>query len=518
MTQISSNNQKIAKNTIFLYFRMFITMVVGLFTSRITLQALGIDNYGITNVVGGVVGMFSLITGALINAVMRFLTFEIGKKDNSNLNKVFCTSINVMGLLSLLILILGETIGLWFLYHKLNIPVDRLDAANVVFQCSIVSCILMLMYVPYNALIIAYEKMSIWAYFSILDVFMKLLVVYALYISPFDKLKTFALLGLAWAVFNQVLYRIYCHRTFSIARYHFVFDKQLLKQMFSFAGWNFLGQGACVLNNEGINIVINLFFGVAVNAARGIAVSVNGYVSQFASNFMVAINPQITKSFAAGNYVETHKLIIRGAKVSYFLMFLLLLPICLETGQILHLWLGVVPEYAAVFVRWALIISLINSLSNTLITGLHASGKLKRYMTVVGFVELSNLPIAYIAFKLGAGPVYAYIVYFFVYFVLMFLRLYLVKDLVYMSGMEFIKAVYLRVLLVSLVAVPIPLILALLLEDSFLRLIIVTIVCVLCSGFSIYILGLDKHERIMIRNFIYNKLPQNVGGIKRTKK
>ena len=513
MSQISDSNKRVAKNTVMLYFRMFIMMAIGLFTSRVTLQALGVDNYGINNVVGGVVGMFTLVTGALINAVTRFLTFELGKKDNHRLNEVFCTSINVMGMLSLFILILGETVGLWFLYNKLNIPADRLGAANVVLQCSIAGCIMGLMYIPYNALIIAYEKMSIWAYFSILDVVMKLFVVYALYISPFDKLKTFALLGLCWAILNQIIYRIYCHHTFSVARYRFVFDKPLLKQIFSFAGWNFFGQGACVLNNEGVNIVINLFFGVAVNAARGIAVSVNGYVTQFANNFMVAVNPQITKSFAAGNYEETHKLIIRGAKFSYFLMFILLLPICLESETILHLWLGIVPKYAAVFVRWALVISLVNSLSTTLITGLHASGKLKHYMTIVGIVEVSNLPITYITFKLGGGPIYAYIVYFSVYLVLMFLRLYLIKDLIYMSGVKYIKAVYLRVLFVSLLAIPIPMALCIVLQDSLIRLLVISVVSILCTCGSICAIGLDSHERKMIMKVVYSKiLGKNVVG------
>lgn len=505
MSQISDSNKRIAKNTVMLYFRMFIMMAIGLFTSRVTLQVLGVDNYGINNVVGGVIGMFSLVTGALVNSVSRFLTFELGKKDNSKLNEVFCTSINVMGLLSIVFFVLSETVGVWFLYNKLNIPADRISAANVVLQCSIASCIMGLMYIPYNALIIAYEKMSIWAYLSILDVVMKLLVVYALYISPFDKLKTFALLGLGWAILNQIIYRIYCHRTFSVARYHFIIDKQLMKQIFSFAGWNFFGQGACVINNEGVNIVINLFFGVTVNAARGIAMSVNGYVTQFANNFMVALNPQITKSFAAGNYEETHKLIFRGAKFTYFLMLLLMLPICLETKTILHLWLGIVPEYAVVFVRWTLIITLVNSLSNTLITGLHASGNLKRYMTIVGIVEVSNFPLTYIAFKLGLEPVAAYWVFASVYLILMFLRLYLIKDLIYLNGREYIKAVYFRVFPVSLIAAVIPVAICCYFEDSILRFFIVSFISLCCSFLSIYYIGLEKHERNKIMPQIYSK-------------
>lgn len=505
MSQISDSNKRIAKNTVMLYFRMFIMMAIGLFTSRVTLQVLGVDNYGINNVVGGVIGMFSLVTGALVNSVSRFLTFELGKKDNSKLNEVFCTSINVMGLLSIVFFVLSETVGVWFLYNKLNIPADRISAANVVLQCSIASCIMGLMYLPYNALIIAYEKMSIWAYLSILDVVMKLLVVYALYISPFDKLKTFALLGLGWAILNQIIYRIYCHRTFSVARYHFIIDKQLMKQIFSFAGWNFFGQGAYVINNEGVNIVINLFFGVTVNAARGIAMSVNGYVTQFANNFMVALNPQITKSFAAGNYEETHKLIFRGAKFTYFLMLLLMLPICLETKTILHLWLGIVPEYAVAFVRWTLIITLVNSLSNTLITGLHASGNLKRYMTIVGIVEVSNFPLTYIAFKLGLEPVAAYWVFASVYLILMFLRLYLIKDLIYLNGREYIKAVYFRVFPVSLVAAVIPVAICCYFEDSILRFFIVSFISLCCSFLSIYYIGLEKHERNKIMPLIYSK-------------
>ena len=505
MSQISDSNKRIAKNTVMLYFRMVIMMVIGLFTSRVTLQVLGVDNYGINNVVGGVIGMFSLVTGALVNSVSRFLTFELGKKDNSKLNEVFCTSINVMGLLSIVFFVLSETVGVWFLYNKLNIPADRISAANVVLQCSIASCIMGLMYIPYNALIIAYEKMSIWAYLSILDVVMKLLIVYALDISPFDKLKTFALLGLGWAILNQIIYRIYCHRTFSVARYHFIIDKQLMKRIFSFAGWNFFGQGAYVINNEGVNIVINLFFGVAVNAARGIAMSVNGYVTQFANNFMVALNPQITKSFAAGNYEETHKLIFRGAKFTYFLMLLLMLPICLETKTILHLWLGIVPEYAVVFVRWTLIITLVNSLSNTLITGLHASGNLKRYMTIVGFVEVSNFPLTYIAFKLGLGPVAAYWIFASVYLILMFLRLYLIKDLIYLNAKEYVKAVYFRVFPVSLVAAVIPVAICYFFEDSIMRFFIVSFISLCCSFLSIYYIGLEKYERNKIMTQIYSK-------------
>lgn len=506
MSQLSESNRRIARNSIMLYCRMFIMLIIGLFTSRITLQALGVDNYGINNVVGGIVGMFGLVTGALCNAVNRFLTFELGRKDDRRLNEVFCTAINVMIMLSLIILILGETVGLWFLYNKMNIPPDRLDAANVVLQCSIATCIMGLLFIPYNALIIAYEKMSVYAYFSILDVVVKLLVVYALYVSPFDKLKTFALLLLAWSVLNQVIYRFYCHRTFKVARYHFVLDKPLLKQVFSFAGWNFFGQGACLINNQGVNIVINLFFGVAVNAARGIANNVNGYVTQFAGNFMVALNPQITKSFAAGNYEECHRLIYRGAKFSYFLMLFLALPIFLEANTILELWLGQVPEYTVDFARWVLSITIVNNLSATLIVGLHASGRLKRYMTWVGLVEVSNFPLTYLAFWLGMPPVAAYWVFAGVYLVLMFLRLYLIKDTIYLSAREYMKAVYLRVFPVTLIAAVLPGIVCLVQEDSFWRLLEVGALSVVSTSTTCYFLGLTRHEREIVTGMIKSRI------------
>lgn len=506
MSQISENNRRIARNSLMLYFRMFIMLIIGLFTSRITLQALGVDNYGINNVVGGVVGMFSLVTGALINSVNRFLTFVLGRKDDRRLNEVFCTAMNVMIMLSMIVLILGETVGLWFLYNKLNIAPDRLGAANVVLQCSIAMCIMNLLYIPYNSLIIAYEKMSVWAYFSILDVVVKLLVVYALYISPFDKLKTYALLLLAWSVLNQIIYRIYCHRTFKVARYHFVLDKPLLKQVFSFAGWNFFGQGACIINNQGVNIVINLFFGVAVNAARGIANTVNGYVIQFAGNFMTAINPQITKSFAAGDYDECHKLIYRGTKFSYFLMLFLALPIWLEADTILRLWLGQVPEHTVTFIRWVLVITVVNYLSSTLIVALHASGKLKRYMTWVGLVEISNFPLTYLAFWLGMPPAAAYWVFAGVYLVLMFLRLYLIKDKIYLSAREYMKAVYLRVFPVTLVAAALPGFVCLVQEDSFWRLLEVGALSVVTTPAAAYFLGLTRHEREKVTETIKSRI------------
>lgn len=318
--QTLENNKRIAKNTLFLYLRMFLMMAISLFTSRIILSTLGVSDYGIYNVVGGVVAMFGLLSGSITNSITRFLTFELGKKDYFQLQKVFSTSLNVMMVLSFVIVVIGEVVGIWFLNYKMNIPEGRMDAANWAFQCSLMTFVMNLISIPYNSTIVAHEKMSAFAYISIFEVIMKLLIVYSLYVSPFDKLKSYVVLLLVLSFVIRLIYGFYCKRHFEEATYHFINDKVLLKKMTSFAGWNFFGQGAYMMNNQGVNIVINLFFGVTVNAARGIATQVNNAVNQFVANFMMALNPQITKSYASGELDEMHKLVYRGSKFSYFLM------------------------------------------------------------------------------------------------------------------------------------------------------------------------------------------------------
>lgn len=503
--QSLDNNKRIAKNTLFLYLRMFLMMAISLFTSRVILATLGVSDYGIYNVVGGVVAMFGLLSGSITNSITRFLTFELGKKDNEKLQKVFSTSLNVMFILSAIIIIIGEIVGIWFLNYKMNIPEGRMDAANWVFQCSLFTFVINLISIPYNSTIVAHEKMSAFAYISIFEVLMKLLIVYTLYISPFDKLKTYVILLLLLSVVIRFIYGLYCNKHFQEAKYHLVHDKILLKQMTNFAGWNFFGQGAYMLNNQGVNIVINLFFGVTVNAARGIATQVNAAVNQFVTNFMMALNPQITKSYAAGNLNEMHKLVFRGSKFSFFLMLFFLIPICLETRMILHLWLNVVPEYAVEFVRWTLIITTLAMLSNTLITSLHATGNIKRYMIIVGIIEFSNFPITFFVFKMGFGPLYAYYVYFAVYLLLAFLRLYLIKDLINLKAINFIREVYCKVALVSLTAAFIPCVLCYFQSDTILRFFEICVVSFISTSLAVWFLGLKKKERLYILNLVKNK-------------
>lgn len=503
--QSLDNNKRIAKNTLFLYLRMFLMMAISLFTSRVVLSTLGVSDYGIYNVVGGVVAMFGLLSGSITNSITRFLTFELGKEDYEQICKVFSTSLNVMFILSAVIFVVGEIVGIWFLNYKMNIPAGRMDAANWVFQCSLVTFIISLISIPYNSTLVAHEKMSAFAYISIFEVVMKLLIVYTLYISPFDKLKTYVVLLLLLSVVIRFIYGYYCKKHFQEASYHFVYDKALLKQMTSFAGWNFFGQGAYLMNNQGVNIVINIFFGVTINAARGIATQVNNAVSQFVSNFMTALNPQITKLYANGNYKEMHKLIYRGAKFSYFLMLFFLIPICLETELILKMWLNIVPDFAVEFVRWTLVITTMGMLSNTLITALHATGKIKRYMIIVGFVEFSNFPLTYLVLKIGYGALSVYYVYFCVYLVLMFLRLYLIKGLIQMKAIEYIKEVYVKVAIVTFFALIVPFVICVYQSDSYLRFCFVTIISCISTTISVLYYGITKHERNKICEFVKNK-------------
>ena len=503
--ETQANNRRIARNTIALYIRMFCSMVISLFTSRIILDSLGISNYGIYNVVGGFVAMFSIMSSSLTNSISRFLTFELGKGDTEKLKRVFSTSLTVMFALSIVVLLIGETIGLWFLNSEVNIPADRMESANFVYQLSIATYILGLISVPYNASIISHEKMTTFAYIGIFEIVMKLAIVYTLYISPFDKLKTYALLLFLLSLSIRLIYGLYCNRNFKEAHYQFIYDKPLLRQMTGFAGWNFLGQGAYQLNGSGVNLLINIFFGVTLNAARGIAVQVNNAVSQFISNFMVALSPQITKSYAAGELAEMHKLVFRGAKFSFFLCLFFLIPICLETEYILNLWLIEVPEYTVSFVRWTLYITAINMFSGTLITALHATGNIKRYMIIVGIVEVSNFPLTYIAFRFGANPLYSYYIYFGVYLVLMFLRLYLVKDLIKMSGRSFIREVYIKSAIVSAVSAIPPLLVMLAMPSGFMRLLAVCTVSAISTVGAVYVFGFTNDEKTMFVNYSRNK-------------
>ena len=358
MSDVSANNKRIAKNTLLLYVRMLFMMAISLFTSRVILGTLGVEDYGIQNVVGGIVAMFGFLNGSMSSATQRYITFALGKGDKDRLQTVFCTALQIHALIAVIIVLLGETVGLWFLYNKMQLPADRMDAAFWVLQCSIVSTVVMIVSVPYNACIIAHEKMSAFAYISVLEAVLKLVIVYLLLVFPFDKLIVLAVLTLLVQLFIRFCYSIYCHRHFEETKYRHVWDKTLFREMNGFAVWSLWGNLSVVLYTQGLNMILNVFFGPVVNAARAIAVQVQGAVQQFVGNFQMALNPQITKNYAAGNLEQMHSLMFRSARFSFLLLFFLSLPVLLETEFILTLWLKTVPDNAVIFTQIMICISL----------------------------------------------------------------------------------------------------------------------------------------------------------------
>ena len=502
MSNTTENNKRIAKNTLLLYFRTLFLMAVSLYTSRVVLNALGVEDFGIYNVVGGVVAMFSVLSGSLSAAISRFITYELGKGNQENLNKIFSSAVTIQLGLAGIIILLAETIGIWFLNVKMNIPEVRMEAANWVFQFSILTFAINLISVPYNASIIAHEKMSAFAYISILEAVGKLFIAYLITITPMDKLIFYAILMCVVALIVRFTYGNYCKRHFCECTYHFIWDKQLLKSMFSFAGWNFIGASSAVLRDQGGNVVINLFCGPAVNAARGIAFQVNNAVNQFVVNFMTALNPQITKSYAAGDKGYMMTLIFQGARLSFYMLLLLSLPILVNTHYILALWLKIVPEHAVLFVQLILIFALSESISQPLITAMLATGKIRNYQIIVGGLQMMNLPISYILLRLGYFPEVVIVIAICISQCCLAARLILLRGMIGLSITHYLKNVYLNIIVVSIIAVILPLISAYYIKESFISFILISLIAVICTFSSIYFLGCNNQER----EFIHQKL------------
>lgn len=500
----SSDNKRIAKNTLLLYVRMLFLMLIGLYTSRINLQSLGIDNFGIYNVVGGVIAMFSIFTGSLAAAISRDITYELGKGNKEKLNIVFSSSVTIQIIMALVIVIIAEIGGVWFLNEKMVIPSDRLYAANWVLQFSIVMFVVNLVSVPYNACIIAHEKMSAFAYFTIYEGIMKLLIAYAIFITPFDKLITYAALLLILSLSMRLVYGIYCSRKFEECHYRLVFDKGMLKQMGSFAGWTMIGNLAWVGYSQGLNILLNLFFGPSVNAARGVAMQVNEKVSNFCTNFQMALNPQITKSYAIGDLDRMHTLIYASSKYSYFMLLLLSLPIMVETPSILHYWLGVYPEHSVWFVRLIFMVLMVDSLSNPIIVGAQANGHIKNIQIFVGFILLLIVPVSYIVLRMGFPPESVFTVHLSIVILAQIVRLYIVRPLIKLSIAEYLQNVLVKIVMVTCVSVVIPLAMHHLLPANFFNMVLVCICSCLSVALSVYFLGLKQNERIKINNKLLN--------------
>lgn len=509
-----SNKKRVAKNTLFLYFRMILIMVVSLYTSRVILAQLGIRDYGINNVVGGVVSMFAFLNSSMATATQRFLTYALGKGDGDRLRKTFAASMNIHIFIALVIVLLAETIGLWFVNAKLVIPQDRMFAANVVYQFSILSFCVNIIQVPYDAVLIAHEKMSIYAYISILETILKLVIVYMLSISPFDKLITYSILFFAVTLFIRFTYQIYCKKHYAESKFMLFWDKDLYRQMSGFAGWNLFGSLAWLCRNQGLNIILNLFFGPVVNAARGVANQVSGAVMNFISNFQTALNPQITKEYAVGQIKEMEKLAYLGIKFSYIILFMLAFPLMLNIQFVLGIWLVKVPEWTSIFVILTLVDSLVGNLFGVpLMTSLSATGNIRNYQIVVSSIILCILPVGYVALSLGAGPTSVFYVCIIFNFISGFVRFLFCRKQIGYSLKKLVKEVILPVLCMTIVAIPLPIYLRMNFFThenwyNFFVLCFVALVMVILSGWFI---GMRSNERKVVLDMVKNKLHNRQG-------
>lgn len=404
MPEKIGSNKRVLKNTVFLYVRMLITVLVSLYTSRVVLQYLGVVDFGILNVVGGVVSMFSFITSTMTNASTRFFSYALGTGDKEDLAATFKTTISIYVLLIVIILVIAETIGLWFVWNKLNIPPERHSAAMLVYQISLMIFCCGLLRIPYNSSIIAHERMSFYAYTSIIEVSLKLAIVFMLMVAPFDKLVFYNFMFFLVSLGITFWYVFFC-RKFEECKFGFNRDKEKFKSIFSFAGWNFTSNMGDVAIDQGINVLINIFFGPAINAARGIAFQIKGQVASFCTNFQIAAGPQITKYYAAGDLDNMNRLVLQSSKISFYLMFVVSLPAYVGMETVLQIWLKEVPDYALILTRLVLVNIVVNSLGGTMNIAIQASGKIKKYVFALTTGKIFTFVVALAAFLFfGAAP------------------------------------------------------------------------------------------------------------------
>jgi len=507
MTQDTSNSKRLARNTLVLYVRTMIIMVIGLYTSRVLLNALGIDNFGVYDVIGGFVGMFGVISASLVATTQRYISVEVGKGENGDTKKIFSVVLGIHFLLALLMLVILETVGLWFLNYRLNIPPDRVGAAHWVYQICVATSVLSLFSTPYIGLIVAYERMRAFAFISMQDAVLKLIICCLLYILPFDRLISYAALFGFVILWDQCVYVFYSYRNFKEARFSFIRQKDTYKSMLNFAGMNFLGSFSYILSTQGVNVILNIFFGVPVNAARGIATQVQNAVGKFTGDFMTALNPQITKEYAAGNIDKSFKLCLQGAKFSYYIMLFFAIPIFVRAHEILYIWLGQYPNYTIAFLRLTLLISLVGVMAQPFVTQFLATGNLKKITWWIGGTRLLVLPLVYISFKFLSSPIWAYIVVLLMDSTLLFVRLRLLEDITRMKMLQpFFSKVFIRVLMVSIITATISFGLTNLISETFVGLIIFAIASVIMTGVCVFAIGLTKIEKSVLVNYAKKKL------------
>lgn len=501
MSDNSVNNKRIAVNTVLLYIRMLFMMVISLYTSRVTLQVLGADDFGIYNVVGGVVVLFSFLTNAMTSSTQRFLNYNLGLKDESKVAYVFNTSMLTHFTIFLLVLFLSETIGLWFVITQLNIPTGREGAAMWVYQMSVLTTLIGIMVIPYRASIIAAERMSIFAYVSILEVVLKLLVVIALPYMSFDNLVMYAILLTLVSFLSLFVYQLECRRKLWFTKFHLVWDKKQYKEMMSFSAWYLFGGMAMVGAKQGTNILINIFYNVAVNAAVGVANQVRSAVFSFVSSFQTALNPQIVKLYASQNMKQLISMLYQSSKFSYYLLLILSFPVILFCKEILALWLVNVPDYTVVFTQLVIVTSFTEALSAPLWTAIGATGKVRKYQILVSLIIFLDVPFVYIAFKLGMSPTMAFIINLVVSILAYIYRLIYIKRYVPYHIDKYIVKVIAPCTIVTLLSLPVPYFIKQYVGTTY-NILLLIIITIAITGIVILLFGLNKAEKRLIRQTV----------------
>lgn len=509
MSTQTENNKRLAKNTLLLYGRMLLTVGISFYTTRLILANLGVDNYGIYNVIGGFVSMFYMVTSTMTQAVGRFLTFELGTGDEKKLQQIFSTSVNILLLLSLIVVLLAETVGLWFVNYKLNISPDRMVAANWIYQFSVLSFIFEMISVPYSASVISHEKMGAFALVTILKVILTLGIAFLLSVSPIDKLIFYGILVLLVSVSIQLMYWIYCRKNFQECRYSLHIDRSIFNSMFGYAGWNFLTTCASMLSSQGVSIILNMHFGTSINAAKGVASQVNGTIGAFSKNFMTALNPQITKSYAAKEIEYTKNLVCKGSKFSYLLFFFIALPCLLEVDFLLSIWLKEVPPYAGIFIQLSILNSLVEVLLNSSETLNRASGKIRNFQILVSITQLLILVFSYIVINITENPIWTMAVTNILYILIFIPRVIINKPFINITFSYYFKNVLSGIIIMSILSALISSIPMFCMHEGWIRLIIVCIVSTISITILSYLFVMTKGERIKIIRFIKNKISIN---------
>ena len=497
------NNERIAKNTVYLTIRMVFMMAVSLYTSRVFLRVLGVEDYGISNVVSGFVSMFAFIRASLSNATQRFYNYEIGANGVETIERVYSVSLVIQIVIGIIVLVLLESVGLWYLYKKMVIPDDRFSIAFWLYQMSVVSCFITIMQIPYFAAIMAFEKMGFYAFVSIFDVVLKLIFAFLIPFVPLDKLLSFGLFTLFVSIVTFVINCVYCKIKFPFLHFSRIKDMALLKDMMSFAGWNAFGSFSITFREQGLNMILNLFYGPAMNAARGVAYQVTNAINGLVQTLSVAAKPQIMQSYGEGNQNRSIRLMFGISKLSYILMFMLIVPVSLEVHYILSLWLGeTVPAFTGSFIRIVALTTLVNTLTAQLSTMVHATGKMKMYQIITSLFCLIVLPLAYYYLKIYTNPTGVFIIMLIVISINYIISALILRTLTAFSISEYAKSIVLPMLFASLLSVIIPIFVHNAMTPGFYRLLVVTLVSILSIVLFFYMFGLNVEERRLVARFL----------------